>query len=129
MLKAAVTQEREVVWSMHKKKNAESMLAGEMILTFYKPARTSLTAQVREAGERAFSQLLDEILQGESAAELTSQYLFNKMILLAWEHQSLSQLAVTRQDFIAALIERGWRYDERKHVWRRGDRSDELQLD
>lgn len=129
MLKAAVTQEREVVWSMHKKKNAENMLAGEMILTFYKPARTSHVGQVREAGERAFSELLDEILQGESAVELTSQYLFNKMILLAWEHQSLSQLAVTRQDFIAALIERGWRYDERKHAWRRGDRSDELQLD
>jgi len=38
-LKAAITQTGDVIWSMHKKKNSASVLAGEMILTFYKPAR------------------------------------------------------------------------------------------
>src|SRR5437667_9185655 len=38
-LKAAITQTGDVIWSMHKKKNSASVLAGEMILTFYKPER------------------------------------------------------------------------------------------
>ena len=40
-LKAAITQTGDVIWSMHKKKNSASVLAGEMILTFYKPAKVS----------------------------------------------------------------------------------------
>src|SRR5229473_1531064 len=40
-LKAAITQTGDVIWSMHKKKNSASVLAGEMILTFYKPAKAS----------------------------------------------------------------------------------------
>src|SRR5206468_1069957 len=35
-LKAAVAQVGDPIWSMHKKKNRESVLAGEMILTFRK---------------------------------------------------------------------------------------------
>src|SRR5439155_11748697 len=38
-LKAAITQTGDVIWSMHKKKNSASVLAGEMILTFYKAKR------------------------------------------------------------------------------------------
>ena len=38
-LKAAITQTGDVIWSMHKKKNSARVLAGEMILTFYKPAK------------------------------------------------------------------------------------------
>ena len=44
-LKAAITQTGDVIWSMHKKKNSASVLAGEMILTFYKPAKVSQTAK------------------------------------------------------------------------------------
>ena len=36
-LKAAITQTGDVIWSMHKKKNSATVLAGELILTFYKP--------------------------------------------------------------------------------------------
>src|SRR5437667_11011439 len=38
-LKAAITQTGDVIWSMHKKKNSASVLAGEMILTFLQPKR------------------------------------------------------------------------------------------
>ena len=38
-MKAAITQTGDVIWSMHKKKNSASVLAGEMILTFFKPKR------------------------------------------------------------------------------------------
>ena len=48
-LKAAITQTGDVIWSMHKKKNSESVLAGEMILTFYKPAKKP-KAKARRVG-------------------------------------------------------------------------------
>src|SRR5439155_13891352 len=38
-LKAAITQTGDVIWSMHKKKNSATVLAGELILTFYKPTK------------------------------------------------------------------------------------------
>ncbi len=50
-LKAAITQTGDVIWSMHKKKNSASVLAGEMILTFYKPARGRARA-IRKARGR-----------------------------------------------------------------------------
>jgi len=43
-LKAAITQTGDVIWSMHKKKNSARVLAGEMILTFYKPANVRKSA-------------------------------------------------------------------------------------
>jgi hypothetical protein len=129
VLRAAVTQERDVIWSMHKKKNAESMLAGEMILTFFKPAVSPRSARVREPGDRHFTELLDEVLRAQNSTEMTSQYLFNKLVLRAWLRQSLSELSVKREVFVEELQKRGWRYDPRRHTWRSGTRrADELAL-
>lgn len=120
-LRAAVTQERDVIWSMHKKKNAETMLAGEMILTFHKPrSRRRAPAMVRESAPTLFADLLNETLRGcEGREEVTSQFIFNRMVLLVWEKRALAQLRVPRRDFAAALRDRGWRYDEQRHVWRK----------
>jgi hypothetical protein len=38
-LRAAISQIGDPIWSMHKKKNRESVLAGEMILTFFKTGK------------------------------------------------------------------------------------------
>ena len=123
-LRAAVTQEREVIWSMHKKKNRESVLAGEMILTFYKGTGEIRDAEMREAQPCLLHDLLDEVLGRERADEITSQCLFNKLVLAAWQRQSLSQLTVAREDFSRELEERGWHYDQRRHAWRRGPNPD-----
>jgi len=123
-LKAAVTQEREVIWSMHKKKNSETVLAGEMILTFYKSASQARGTTARESAPRLFAEILDDILrQAQNRDELTSQYIFNKLILAAWERNSLSELSVTREKFAEELRARGWAYDTRRHVWRRAGRG------
>jgi 16S rRNA G966 N2-methylase RsmD len=119
-LRAAVTQEREVIWSMHKKKNAETMLSGEMILSFYKPARAATAVAAAESRGLYFAELLDDILRVEATDAFTSQWLFNRLILCAWKAQSLSQLAVKRDVFVEELRRRGWFYDPRRHVWRRG---------
>src|SRR5207249_11770695 len=39
-LRAAISQIGDPVWSMHKKKGAQSVLAGEMILTFLKTGKS-----------------------------------------------------------------------------------------
>ncbi|MDD5707251.1 MAG: hypothetical protein PHR35_15110, partial [Kiritimatiellae bacterium] len=113
-----------------KKKNAENVLAGEMILTFYKPARPENIRTVNERQDMLFGTLLDEILRKHEADTVTSQHLFNRLILEAWNTQSLAQLAMSRNDFILELQKRNWRYDGRLHVWRRGrQRGGELALD
>jgi len=43
-LKAAITQTGDVIWSMHKKKNSASVLAGEIIITFDKPCEPAAFA-------------------------------------------------------------------------------------
>src|SRR5439155_9354143 len=66
-LKTAVTQTGDVIWSMHKKKNSASVLAGEMILTFYKPLHkttTATTAPQESAPETASPQVLDDLFDG-----------------------------------------------------------------
>jgi 16S rRNA G966 N2-methylase RsmD len=120
-LRATVTQEREVIWSMHKKKNRENLLTGEMILTFYKPARPHSPTEVRESCPVVFDRLLDQVLtECRERTEVTSQYLFNRVILAAWNNRSMSELAVTRETFMDALRRRGWSYDTKHHAWRRG---------
>lgn len=120
-LRAAVTQEREVIWSMHKKKNREGLLAGEMILTFYKPKqRAKKRTAVRERRPRLFAVMLREILVEEGGkVEATSQYFFNRIILRAWREHSISELSVTKEEFAQELRNHGWIYDAGKHVWRR----------
>ena len=57
-LKAAITQTGDVIWSMHKKKNSASVLAGEMILTFYKPAKFCQTAKLTKTRTAASSEAI-----------------------------------------------------------------------
>ena len=44
------------------------------------------------------------------------------------QSNSLSELAVTRQDFAVALRSRGWVYDDAKHLWRKGTPQKEESL-
>src|SRR5437667_3103215 len=61
-LKAAITQTGDVIWSMHKKKNSASVLAGEMILTFFKPKRPRKPARVeRNGSELDEAKILSEV--------------------------------------------------------------------
>jgi len=128
-LRAAVTQEREVIWSMHKKKNRENMLAGEMILTFYKPRRPARIAAARESRPALFGELLDAALcECREREEVTSQFLFNRIVLAAWNRRSMTELGVTRETFMEALRQRGWDYDAKRHAWRRGGHGSQREL-
>ena len=78
-LKAAITQTGDVIWSMHKKKNSASVLAGELILTFYKakksPKGGTPEKRSRRAPEAELSKVFDECL-GVGTKSFTSESLF-----------------------------------------------------
>jgi len=120
-LKAAITQTGDVIWSMHKKKNSESVLAGEMIITFYKPARV---ARKRRPSNQAPSSdpagVLSEVFEAclsNGSSTFTTEALFNRLIIEMWERRALACLTLNRREFASRLKERGWRYNTRTHLW------------
>jgi hypothetical protein len=53
------------------------------------------------------------------------QYLFNRIVLAAWNRRSMTELNVTREAFMEALRGRGWSYDAKHHAWRKGTRANQ----
>jgi hypothetical protein len=73
--------------------------------------------------------MLDTVLaECAERTEVTSQFLFNQMVLEAWKRRSLAQLNVTREAFADALRARGWSYDVKSHRWVRGARRGQEDL-
>ena len=124
-LKAAITQTGDVIWSMHKKKNSASVLAGEMILTFYKPARVSKRAKAAlnlppalEGKPEILAEVFDACL-ANGTGSFTSEALFNRLVIELWNRRALGCLALDRAEFVKQLEQRGWTYNTRNHSWLR----------
>jgi len=119
-LRAAITQTGDVIWSMHKKKNSANVLAGELILTFYKPKKAIIRGSHftgrREASETVLSKVFDECL-GNGTKSFTSEALFNRLVIELWNRRALGCLNLDRRTFAANLEERGWLYDPKAHSW------------
>ena len=119
-LKAAITQTGDVIWSMHKKKNSASVLAGEMIITFYKPPRPRavrpmpIDAKMDPAAE--LSAAYEACLSGGNTS-FASESLFNRLVIELWKRRALGCLGLDRREFASRLEQRGWRYNPRTHRW------------
>ncbi|MBN1505827.1 MAG: hypothetical protein JW955_03220 [Sedimentisphaerales bacterium] len=125
-LKAAIIQTGNVIWSMHKKKNSESVLAGEMIITFYKPtgARRKRKVPDKHSAEGNSAAVLSDVFEtclsnGDNA--FTSEALFNRLVIEMWNRRALGCLALDRREFVSRLKERGWTYNTRTHLWTKGE--------
>jgi adenine-specific DNA methylase len=116
VLKAAITHDKDVIWSMHKKKNAESVLGGEMLLTFYKQ-RELTSRQAPTGGHLSLDELLDRFLPTVPSAGFRTETLFNKLIIEAWERGVLNNVAVNAEEMASRLQSRGWHYDAERHLW------------
>ena len=122
-LKAAITQTGDVIWSMHKKKNSASVLAGEMILTFYKPPKRvksdppSKTPPMTDPAE-ILAEVFDACLKN-GATTFTSEALFNRLVMELWRRRALGCLNLDREEFARQLQQRGWSYNSRSHSWSR----------
>jgi DNA modification methylase len=120
-LKAAITQTGDVIWSMHKKKNSESVLAGEMILTFYKPLHVRKSEpQTQAEGDPAdiLTEVFDTCLNNGKNS-FTSEAMFNKLVMELWRRRALKCLNLNQREFTNRLEERGWNYDSKTHLWSR----------
>ena len=115
-LRAAISQVGDPVWSMHKKKGKQSVLAGEIILTFLKTGKKKDV----EAG-RLFdvASAVERILLDTDGATVYGEHLFNRVIVDAWRAGALGSLSVTREAFADLITQCGWFYDESAHQWQR----------
>jgi adenine-specific DNA methylase len=125
-LKTAIIQTGDVIWSMHKKKNSESVLAGEMIITFYKPAKARRKRQESKGQDASGDSIavLSEVFEaclGNGDNSFTSEALFNRLVIELWHRRALGCLALDWREFIGPLKERGWTYNTRTHLWTRGE--------
>jgi len=117
-LKAAVSQVGDPIWSMHKKKNKDSVLAGELILTFYKTGKPN---KVEKNGRFDVTQAIEKILKGLNENKVFGEYLFNRLIIEAWKSSAIESLNLSKSEFSSLLEERGWHYDEANHYWVRDE--------
>ncbi len=127
-LRSAVTQVGDTIWSMHKKKNLERVLMGEMILTFFKdgPSRR----QKRTVNHMDIESLVDMVLPTVAGSNdsFHGELLFNRLIIEAWRRNALRSVRIQRDEFIRLLEDRGWHYDPKNHAWTRSplERQKEL---
>jgi len=123
-LKAAISQVGDPIWSMHKKKNKESVLAGELILTFYK---SGMQKKFKTNGSFDVAATINSILSNTSSNKMYGEYLFNRLVIDAWKNAAIDSLNLSRSDFINLLESLGWRYDSNNHYWIK-ERSSALSL-
>jgi 16S rRNA G966 N2-methylase RsmD len=113
-LRAAISQVGDPIWSMHKKKNSESVLAGEMILTFVKSG-------VRKSrnGQKAFDvrRSLKRVLAEHAGGRLYGEFLFNRLVVEAWDKSAIQSLDLPKEEFVELIREQGWNYDAPTHSW------------
>jgi len=118
-LKAAVAQVGDPIWSMHKKKNKESVLAGEMILTFHK---TGARRRYEKRNEFDLAETIRRILSGSDSNTVYGEYLFNRVVIDAWHKGSIGSLTITKDEFAQVIESLGWHYDPQRHYWSNGDK-------
>lgn len=113
-LRAAVSQVGDPIWSMHKKKGSESVLAGELILTFMKTGRPN---KFRRLNGFDVERAVDEVLSSTPGDKIYGEYLFNKIVIAAWQKGAIELLNISRTEFIGLIQRNGWHYDEKNHFW------------
>src|SRR5579863_8267869 len=98
---------------MHKKKGNQSVLAGELILTFVK---TGKPRYAQNGQELDVVGMVGEIL--ESAPQIVyGERLFNQLVIEAWRRSAIDSLDISKDDFSKVLKHHGWHYDENRHFW------------
>ena len=115
-LRAAVSQVGDPIWSMHKKKSNESVLAGELILTFFKSGKKT---RINRLNGFDVADAVREVLCDTKSDKIYGEYLFNQIVMAAWRHGAIGSLNISKTEFIDLIQRNGWLYDERNHVWTR----------
>jgi adenine-specific DNA methylase len=118
-LRAAIPQVGDTIWSMHKKKGNESVLAGELILTFCKSGKPKAATRTKRAfdSEAAISRILSAI----HSQSVYGEHVFNELILAAWREGSIHSINLSKDQFNEIIKRHGWQYDGDRHCWARSN--------
>lgn len=119
-LRAAISQVGDPIWSMHKKKGSESVLAGEMILTFFRSGKRQYVDKPRSFDIHG---AVAEILDSAGAKYIYGEYLFNRIVMDAWQKGAIGALNISRTAFAELIKSHGWHYDGENHYWVRNNAS------
>lgn len=119
-LKAAITQIGDTIWSMHKKKGKESVLAGEFILSFYKKTKIK---SVKESIDINIKDIIINIVKNYNNKILYGEHLLNQIILKAWQCGIINELKIKKEEINEILNENGWNYDNKNHYWCKENKS------
>jgi len=122
-LRAAVSQVGDPIWSMHKKKSSESVLAGELILTFLKSGKKT---RVNRLNGFDVGDAVREVLFEAKSGKIYGEYLFNQIVMAAWQHGAIGSLNMSKTEFVDLIQRNGWLYDERNHIWTRSGQQQGL---
>jgi 16S rRNA G966 N2-methylase RsmD len=114
-LRAAISQIGDPVWSMHKKKGKQSVLAGEMILTFLKTGKPKTIDSGKSFDVEA---AIARILEDAPGGTVYGEYLLNRIVVDAWQSGALGSLDINRAEFVDMLERQGWSYDDGAHQWK-----------
>jgi predicted RNA methylase len=125
-LKAAISQIGDPIWSMHKKKGKESVLAGEAILTFFKGKKTAKSKKTDN--NATIDELFNQVLSRLNGNEIYGEYLFNLLVIESWKYQRINRLDISKEKLSELLKDRGWAYNDDKHCWTKGETKKELLL-
>jgi len=98
---------------MHKKKGNQSVLAGELILTF---VRTGKPQYLQDSRELDVVNTVGEILEAAPRVVYGEQ-LFNQLVIEAWRKSAIGSLDISKDDFTNVIKHHGWHYDEDRHYW------------
>ncbi|MEA2336711.1 MAG: hypothetical protein QOE82_718, partial [Thermoanaerobaculia bacterium] len=120
-LRAAVSQVGDPIWSMHKKKNRESVLAGELILTFFNRAPTQRPARTQFDIQATIRKYLDD-----RDGRVFGEELLNHIVVEAWRNRSIDALDVSKETFTGILRDEGWEYNAMTHQWQNGSKRRHL---
>ncbi len=126
-LKAVVSQIGDPIWSMHKKKGKESVLAGEAILTFYKGSGKAAKRRNPDDGIDLTS-IINNFLSSYTSPVLYGEVLFNHLVIKSWKHGVIDDLNITKDDLTGLLENSGWVYDDSIHAWHKHELKVELNL-
>lgn len=69
---------------------------------------------------------VQEILSSHEIDKIYGEYLFNKIVMAAWQHGAIGSLNLSKTEFIDLIHRNGWEYDEKNHVWVRQRRPTSL---
>jgi len=63
---------------------------------------------------------ISKILDSNPTGRIYGEYLFNRIIIEAWNAGALGSLDMTRENFSYLMQQHGWFYDGESHQWRKG---------